>query len=442
MDMKDNAQPLGPGPMLPAEASIPSVFRDRVARDYDRFARDGHPENLEAFLLDEYGLDVRSEYAGQLIRNPWGKASGQLSMNLNQVHEDAEGGLGFIVLKTVIAQDSSGDQSMKAWAVPESRMVVEPIKATSGETGWTVTWKGRGWWQPFEDYLQLVRDSRRLALESGVPVIPSCKFHLPAPGEAGWRESEYQHTVAKLLNAWHAGASVDAVHPPSPMPIEKDCSPTLAGSDRAAARSAILSWIRESPRLIREAGRIWWQNRIQTPSEPQPCPVLVSIKLFNALFGDEFQVELLQAVHAAPANSRPDWLVWGNRLFDPDREFDGHRGVAYGGPDLSDRNLRTMNAFREQHCGEVIPWSATGNITSGKMAVEYLLQGATSFQLHTFFQLPASEYRMKQGSRTRRALHELYFHPRKGLVVWLEHLRRLRDLEGPVRLLDLSGRIN
>ena len=88
----------------------------------------------------------------------------------------------------------------------------------------------------------------------------------------------------------------------------------------------------------------------------------------------------------------PDFLVHANRLFDPDRVFEGHRGIAYGGPDLSDRNLRLLSSLRAGQDSGAIPRpaieiSGTGDITSGRMAVEYALRGCTSFQLHTFFQL-------------------------------------------------------
>jgi hypothetical protein len=169
------------------------------------------------------------------------------------------------------------------------------------------------------------------------------------------------------------------------------------------------------------------------------------MKLFNALFDDAFQLDMLRTIHEKGA-SRPDFFVYGNRLFDPDREFDGHRGIAYGGPDLSDRNLRVMSLFEERvRSGALalvpLDWSATGNIQSGRMALEYALRGATSFQMHTYFQLPADQYTMKSGSRTQRALHELYFHPDRGLVAWMHHVARTLGIEDrPVRFRDLVAR--
>ena len=123
-------------------------WHSRIVEDYARFAS-GLPNPLEAYVLDTYGISLASEYAGLPVRNPFGKASGQLSLNISQVARDVESGLGFVVLKTLIAQDVSGAQSMKAWAIPATKMTVEEIVGTRegvrGERGWTVTWKGRGW---------------------------------------------------------------------------------------------------------------------------------------------------------------------------------------------------------------------------------------------------------------------------------------------------------
>lgn len=411
--------------LLPDDPMLPTAFRDRVACDWERFATSGLPADLNGYLLDAYGLDVATEYAGLPIPNPWGKASGQLSMNVNQVHEDVEAGLGFVVLKTVIAEDDTGDQSMKAWAVKEARMVAETIAGASGETGWTITWKGRGWWQSFDDYLDLIRGARQLADGTGTLIVPSCKYHLPSPTESTWRTSEYEYTTRRILDAWHESSD-------STMPLEKDFSPTLAGSDLASVQQCIRNWIHEVPCLIREGAA----------TEPEHSKLRVGLKVFNAMFDDAFQIDLLRLIHQADDAHRPDFFIYGNRLFNPDREFDGHRGVAYGGPDLSDRNLRVMSAFQHESrsTGETgcLPWSATGNITTGKMAVEYAMRGATSFQLHTFFQLPADQYLMKTGTRTQRALNELYFHPETGFVVWMEHLRQTEGLGPVVCLADVN----
>jgi hypothetical protein len=108
---------------------------------------------------------------------------------------------------------------------------------------------------------------------------------------------------------------------------------------------------------------------------------------------------------------RANYLIYGNRMFDPAKNYEDVIGAAYGGPDLSDRNLSILGQWRNK-----IPISATGNITTGQMAFEYLKCGATSFQMHTLFQLPDAEFEMKGGTRTARALHRLVFHPEHGFL--------------------------
>ena len=395
------------------ELEIDSSSRSALAEDYERFSN-GLPHPLEEYVRDRYGINLSSEYGGLPIKNPFGKASGQLSLNLSQVRRDAEEGLGFVILKTIIAEDEHGAQSMSEWAIHETRMIVERIKGASGSEGWTVTWKGRGWYDTFEKYLEFFGEALRVGQDQGMPVVPSCKYHLPRTDEGEWKLGEYQYTTQRLLDVWQH-------HGPSglEMPIEKDFSPTLAGSDRAAQTHIILQWLIRVTGLMRQAA--------------SPIPIKVGLKVFNAVFDDAFQLEMLRAINErCEAEDAPDFLVYGNRLFDPDRKFDGVSGIAYGGPDLSERNLAILGSMRTlEQVGRIpiclLPISATGNIVTGRIAAEYLLRGASSFQIHTYFQLPSSEYKMTSGSKTARALHELCFHPEKGLLAWLLHLRRTFD---------------
>jgi len=395
------------------ELRISPGDQQALAEDYERFAA-GLPGQLEEYIRDRYEIDLSSEYGGLPIKNPFGKASGQLSLNASQVRRDAEEGLGFVVLKTIIAEDENGAQSMSEWAIHETRMIAERITGKSGVGGWTITWKGRGWYDSFEAYLSFFNEALNIGQSVAMPVIPSCKYHLPRDIEVEWKLGEYSYTTRRLLEVWEKDGPKGAA-----MPIEKDFSPTLAGSDRAAETDIILQWLLRVTALIRQAAN--------------PTPITVGLKLFNAVFDDAFQLEMLRAINErCEADEMPDFLVYGNRLFDPVREFDGVTGVAYGGPDLSDRNLAVLGRMRtlEQN-GEIpvchFPISATGNIVTGRIAAEYLLRGASSFQVHTFFQLPSSEYRMKASGKTARALHELYFNPEEGLLAWLLHLRRAFD---------------
>jgi hypothetical protein len=402
--------------LISRELQIDSSDRAALREDYEKI-RDNLQPGLEDYVRERYGIDLSSEYGGLPIKNPFGKASGQLSLNVSQVRRDAEDGLGFVVLKTIIAEDAEGAQSMSEWAIHETRMIVEPITGADGSDGWTVTWKGRGWYDTFEKYLEFFGDALDAGRDKGMPVVPSCKYHLPRPGEGEWKLGEYEYTTRRLLEVWQQHWQQEG-----DMPLEKDFSPTLAGSDRAAQTEIILQWLMSVTSLIRRAA--------------SPLPIKVGLKLFNAIFENDFQLEMLRAVNEkCEGEGVPDFLVYANRLFDPLREFDGVTGIAYGGPDLSARNLEVLGRMRAlEHVGQIpvcrLPISATGNITSGRTAVEYLLRGASSFQMHTFFQLPNTEYTMRTGSKTARSLHELYFHPTEGLLAWLLHLRQSFDWPG------------
>jgi hypothetical protein len=405
----------------------PKLHRKDAVQLQSDFERPHLPHPLEPYVLETFGIDLSTFYGGVRIKNPFGKASGQLSMTCPQVRKDAQSGLGFVVLKTVIAQDDSGAQSMSEWAIPETRMHLERICGRSSEQGWTVTWTGRGWPGTFESYRRLFDESLALARPSNMLVVPSVKYHLPTPQENLWKEAEYSFTTRSLLEIWsrHHGAAL--------MPIEKDFSPTLAGSSRAALEIKILEWLRTVPRLIRSAA---------------PDRTCVGLKVFNALSGDPFQLQMLETVHSlAPGQEQSDFLIYANRLFDPTRSFEGKTGVAYGGPDLSDRNLAVLENFlsrgsrahQEPAASPLLPFSATGDIHSGRIAAEYLLRGASSFQMHTLFQLSDAEFMMKIGSKTEKALHLLLFHPEEGFLAWILDLRRRFSLKEGANVHEMAN---
>jgi hypothetical protein len=369
-----------------------SGSRASLAKDFERFKRE-LPRDFPAHVRDTYRIDLAARYLGQPLPHPVGKGSGQLSLNNAQLETDAEAGLAFAVLKTVIAQDAAGDQSMAAWAIHETKMKVERRAA-----GWTVTWKGRGWDRSFDDYLSLIRAGRDLTRDGRLLAVPSVKYHLPRLVEP-FRDAEYAHTTRALAAAWGE----------PPLLLEMDFSPTLAGDRLADEQQQILRWLREVPQRIRAHG-----------------DVRLAMKLMNARFDDDFQHEMMDAASSADA------LVVFNRL------FDAQQGVAYGGQELSDRNLRVLDrpsgrqAVRPSLCG-------TGNIHSGRMIVEYALRGCSSVQLHTFFQLPLEEYSATDGSRTQRALHALMFDPRDGLIAVMlerEAAGALGRRDGELHFLD------
>jgi hypothetical protein len=376
--------------------------RARLERDFERF-RGELPPDLAAHVRETYQIDLTARYLGFTLPHPIGKGSGQLSLNQEQLETDRAAGLAFVVLKTVIAEDAAGARGMDAWAIHETRMRVEKVHSASGLDGWTVTWKGRGWDRSFDDYLDLVRAAGDMTRSGNMVAVPSAKYHLPRMDEE-FRESEYRHTTERLARAWGADF----------LPLEKDFSPTLAGDALADERDRILRWIREVPELIRRGAG--------------PVPARIALKLMNARHGEPFQLDMVKAAAGADA------LVCFNRLWSE------ARGVAYGGYDLSDRNLRALEAVKASRLSRP-SLSGTGNVSSGRMILEYAKLGCESVQLHTFFQLPLSEYPATAGSRTQRALHALVFHPESGLIAGLldlEQSGRLHRRNGELRFLDVT----
>lgn len=378
-------------------------MRAKLAHDFERFAREPLGD-VAAHVREAYRIDLTAEYLGARLPHPVGKASGQLSLNPAQLETDAAAGLAFVVLKTVIAEDADGSRAMAAWAVPESRMRVEQRVGSGGVPGWTVTWKGRGWDRSLDEYLALARTGRDITRAGGPLVLPSVKYHLPEAG-VEFRDGEYRHTTARLADAWGDG----------PLLLEKDFSPTLAGDDRSRARDTILRWLAEVPARIRAAA---------------PNGARVALKLMNARFDDAFQAEMIAAARSADA------LVVFNRLWDDDAK------VAYGGHDLSDRNLRVLQRVGAAAMSHP-PLSGTGNIATGRMVAAYALAGCTSVQVHTGFQLPRREYPAESGSRPAMLLHRIMYDPVDGLIATLLDLADqgvLHPRGGELRFLDLAGR--
>jgi hypothetical protein len=380
-------------------------MRERLERDFERFKRE-LPRDLAGHVRENYGIDLSARYLGHTLPHPVGKGSGQLSLSVEQLETDQAAGLAFVVLKTVIAEDAGGERSMGAWAIHETRMKVERRRSLDGREGWTVTWKGRGWDRSFEDYLALVRAAGDLTRTGRMVAVPSVKYHLPRLDES-FRAAEYRYTTERLSRAWSA----------EPLALEKDFSPTLAGDTLSQEKAQILRWLREVPSQIRQSGA---------------TPVRLALKLMNARFDDAFQLEMLESARSADA------LVVFNRLWDPEAR------VAFGGHDLSERNLRVLRAARTAAV-PTPPLVGTGNVCTGRHILDYARLGCESVQLHTFFQLPLSEYPAIEGSRPQRALHALIFHPQDGLIAGMLELESQGSLErkgGELRYLDLIDSVN
>src|SRR5258708_36978742 len=102
---------------LPDQPILSDSERRRLEEEYERF-RDGLPPDLHAHLIEAHGVDVAGEYAGRAIRNPFGKASGQLSLNARQVRRGAGGPLGVGGAKTGVPGGAGGGPGPAPRAAP------------------------------------------------------------------------------------------------------------------------------------------------------------------------------------------------------------------------------------------------------------------------------------------------------------------------------------
>src|SRR6476469_4068685 len=187
-----------------------------------------------------------------------------LSLTLRQPEIDSS-------VHSALARDYERFRTGLPRSFEETRMMVERITGADGTEGWTVSWKGRGWYDTFEKYLEFFSEALAAGQTAGMPVVPSCKYHLPRSGEGEWKFAEYEYTTRRLLEVWQRHC------PDRVMPIEKDFSPTLAGSDRAAEAQIIIQWLTRVTSLIRHGAH--------------PLSIKVGLKVFNSVFGDEFQLE-------------------------------------------------------------------------------------------------------------------------------------------------------
>lgn len=346
-------------------------------------------EQLHDYVLGKYDVDLRASYSCVPLFHPFGKAAGQLSMSPAHVVSDKENGLSFTVLKSAVGVTEYGDVGISDWQKSAPKMVAEKRTSLDGRLGWTVTWKGRGWDKGFEKYVELYDESLRQ--NPGYPVFPSLMVDVTNADRA---VAQARYCISRLMDAHHKN---NCRHE---FLIEIDISPTLNLLPGADDDVIFESFVRTSVMAFREGLKGGGKSIVKLP---------------NANRGAEFQLRLFNASLQEGSESIAGVIV-GNRLFDKIREFEGQRGVAYGGYDLSNANLATLDLIHST--GIKIPLIGTGNICSGEMMFEYMKRGCTCGQIHTFLQLPTYGYRAStgQGSRTWRALRELLFHPEDGLV--------------------------
>ena len=218
--------------LLPQFPDVPpDALRPVAARSRPRLRTREFPRNSIAICWQSYGLDMTASYAGIPLRNPVGQGVGPALAEPSLGRGSGRRRPGLVVLKTVIAQDARARSAMSAWAIKESQMAVEPIKAPSPETkaGRSPGTAGAGGsrskttWISFAPRARSARE--RQAPRRSIDQIPPARAR--GDGLAHRRIPRHDSRDPRCLST-RAGQL--------PMPLEKDFSPTLAGSDRAASR--------------------------------------------------------------------------------------------------------------------------------------------------------------------------------------------------------------
>src|SRR5438270_12788811 len=95
-----------------------------IERDFERFKRE-LPSDFSDHVRETYGIDLTARYLAATIPHPIGKGSGQLSLNENQLADDARAALASAVLTTLIAEHEAGSQSMAACAPHATKIQAE-----------------------------------------------------------------------------------------------------------------------------------------------------------------------------------------------------------------------------------------------------------------------------------------------------------------------------
>ncbi len=405
-----NPELLGFLDQIELDDAVQSALQDDLA-----YADPLPANDINHAVRRKFGVDLKAGYAGIILGHPFGKGAGQLSMSDRHVASDRENGLAFTILKSAVGVTESGDVGIDEWQKSAPKMITEPRVALDGRTGWTVSWKGRGWDKGFDAYVELYRQS--LQSNPGYYVIPSLMVDVTDPDRA---REQADFCIGRLMEVHESNS------PSWDFLVEVDISPTLSllaeSSDQTFAE-----FVGTSTSAFRQglAGK-------------GKCIV----KLPNAGIDAAYQLQLVK-IAIEESGDRLAGIIIGNRLFDRNATFEDQVGISYGGWDLSNANLATLDLLPSENISANLV--GTGNICSGRMMAEYAVRGCMSGQLHTFFQLPPDAYRAPkgEGGRTWRAIRELLFDQVDGLVPVLLKLEKAgylhRSDDYVIRFMDLPG---
>ncbi len=332
------------------------------------------PENLTEIIKNNFGIDITSKYYDKIIKNPIIVAPGQITRTQSHVNLISKAGYGGFVLKSFVGEDQSGHCSMN-----EFRMKPKWIKTfyepddIKGERP-IIHWKGGLDVRDLDLYKPFAQYAHNIGTESGMCAIASILCHLPEEKE-DWIETEWIYTTRQLYKlGYHA--------------FEIDFCPYLKSNNIARNKNIVLRWYKEAPGIMKKVS-----------SEIKVFP-----KLLNPEWGDEFQVQMVEA----SIEGKADGVVVANRIYK--KEYQS----AHGGKELKEINLRTIKNIRKR--GIKIPVSATGGIYTGKDVIEYIEAGAENTQLISYIIGRTKTSFAKKGNKFEQVLFKLILDPEDGVI--------------------------
>lgn len=345
------------------------------------------PPELSQIILDEFGIDISTNYFDQELKNPIMVAPGQLTLSEGQIRGIVDAGYGGVVLKSVVGEDKNGNASMSQF-----RKTPTFIKTVFDEKDIEkrmpiILWDGGLDTRELGKYLVFAENSLNVGKEKNVPIIASFLSHLPQKGEE-WKEEEWVYTAERFSNLGFAY-------------IEIDFCPFLKGENVVKNKETVLDWYRKSPELIKRVKGI-----------------KVLPKLLNLDFGPDFQLEMVKASIEGGA----DGVVIANRIYKQELKS------PYGGLELKERNIEQIKNVREN--GLDIPIVGTGGVYSGKDVLDYLKLGVPCVEILSYIMGKWSKPVETRKDKFELVLYEILLNPVNGLVAGMLDLKNREGISG------------
>lgn len=349
--------------------------RKQLQELHEKYSKEHIPSNINEIVEETIGIRLASNYVDIPLANPLLIASGQLTLNLDQIKSARKSGFAGCVLKSVVGEAITGlcsmsmqrkmPTSIKSYYESEDAHREFPI----------IHWNGRCDARSLDEYMDFARGAKKKTNDARFVPIASILCHLPLPGDP-LKADEWVHTTKRLFDAGYNH-------------IEIDFCPFLKGDNYTDNQKNVLDWYRNCTALMKTVS-----NEIR-----------VIPKMLNLEWGLDFQVKMAEAAIEGGA----DGLLVANRIFKSEYNS-GHGGI-----ELRERNLAQVKEIKK--CFPSLKVAATGGVYNGRQAYEYLKAGAECVQLLSFIMGKVNKpFAKAEGNKFEKVFHKLLLDPNDGLV--------------------------